>query len=147
VSYAGLLLILFGVVLFIAEIKVVSHGILAIGGVVSMVLGSLMLYEAPTPALRVSWGVILPTVAVTAGMFIVVLTAGMRALARRPMTGAAGLVGMTGVARSAIDPEGHLLVNGELWRAIADGGRIGEGETARVIAVDGLTLRVVKATP
>jgi membrane-bound serine protease (ClpP class) len=142
ISYAGLLLILFAIVLFIAEVKVVSHGVLAIGGVVAMILGSLMLYDAPTPALRVSWWVLLPTVAVTAGMFIVVLAAGVRALTRRPTEGAAGLIGMTGVVRSAVDPQGQVLVNGELWRAVTDGGPIGEGEHVRVLAVDGLTLTV-----
>jgi membrane-bound serine protease (ClpP class) len=145
VSYAGLLLILFGIVLFIAEIKVVSHGILAIGGVVAMVLGSLMLYDAPTPELRVSWWVLVPTVAATAGLFVLALTAGIRALTQRQTTGAAGLVGMAGVTRTPIDPEGHVLVNGELWRARADGGRIEEGESVRVLAVEGLTVRVVRA--
>jgi membrane-bound serine protease (ClpP class) len=147
VSYAGLLLILFAIVLFIAEVKVVSHGVLAIGGVVAMILGSLMLYDAPTPALRVSWWVILPTVGITAGVFIVVLAAGVRALARRPTTGAAGLIGMTGVVKSAIAPEGQVLVNGELWRAVTDGGPVGEGETVRVVAVEELTLTVEKALP
>jgi membrane-bound serine protease (ClpP class) len=146
ISYAGLLLILFGVVLLIAEIKVVSHGILAIGGVVSMLLGSLMLYEAPAVELRVSWWVLVPTVAVTAGVFLVAVGAGVRALARRPITGAAGLIGQTGVVRSAIDPEGQVLVQGELWRAVSAGGPIAAGETVRVTAVAGLTLTVDKAS-
>jgi membrane-bound serine protease (ClpP class) len=146
VSYAGLLLILFAIVLFIAEVKVVSHGILAIGGIVSMLLGSLMLYETPTGAIRVSLWVILPTVGITAGVFIVALTAGVRALRRRPLTGAAGMVDSTGVARSAIDPEGQVLVQGELWRAVSDAGPIGAGETVRVVAVEGLTLKVVKTS-
>ena len=147
ISYAGLLLILFGIVLFIAEVKVVSHGVLAIGGVVSLLLGSLMLYEAPAADLRVSWWVILPTVSLTAGMFIVALTAGIKALGRRPITGAAGLIGLAGVARSTLDPEGQVLVLGELWRARADAGPVAEGETVWVVAVEGLTLKVVKAAP
>jgi len=147
ISYAGLLLILFSIVLFIAEIKVVSHGVLAVGGVVSLLLGSLMLYEAPAADLRVSWWVLLPTVSLTAGMFIVALTAGVKALGRRPITGAAGLIGLTGVARSPLDPEGQVRVLGELWRARADPGPVAEGETVRVVAVEGLTLKVVKAAP
>ncbi len=147
ISYAGLLLILFGIVLFIAEIKVVSHGVLAVGGVVSLLLGSLMLYEAPAADLRVSWWVLVPTVSLTAGMFIVALTAGVKALGRRPMTGAAGLIGLMGVARSPLDPEGQVRVLGELWRARADAGPVAEGETVRVVAVEGLTLKVVKAAP
>jgi membrane-bound serine protease (ClpP class) len=145
VNYAGLLLILFAIVLFIAEVKVTSHGILAIGGIIAMVLGSLMLYETPSVAIRVSVWVILPTVGVTAGLFIVALTAGVRALRGRPLTGAAGMVGSTGVTRSAIDPEGQVLVQGELWRAVSDGGPIAVGEAVRVVAVEGLTLKVVKA--
>jgi membrane-bound serine protease (ClpP class) len=144
VSYAGLLLILFAIVLFIAEVKVASHGILAIGGVVAMVLGSLMLYDAPSGDLRVSWRVLLPTVAVTAGLFVLALTAGIRALTQRQTTGAAGLIGLTGLARTPIDPDGQVLVHGELWHARADGGRIEEGETVRVVAVEGLTVTVVR---
>ncbi|PYM37500.1 MAG: serine protease [Candidatus Rokuibacteriota bacterium] len=145
ISYAGLLLILFGVVLLIAEVKVTSHGVLAVGGVVAMLLGSLMLFDTPTAELRVSWWVILPTVGVTAAVFVVALAAGLRALARRPITGAAGMVGGTGVARSALDPTGDVLVQGELWRAVAEDGPIAIGETVRVTAIDGLTLKVVKA--
>jgi membrane-bound serine protease (ClpP class) len=146
ISYAGLLLILFGVVLLIAEVKVTSHGVLAVGGVVAMLLGSLMLFDTPTAELRVSWWVILPTVGVTAAVFVVALAAGLRALARRPMTGAAGMVGGTGVARSTLDPLGDVLVQGELWRAVAEDGPIAIGETVRVTAVNGLTLKVVKAS-
>jgi membrane-bound serine protease (ClpP class) len=146
ISYAGLLLILFGVVLLIAEVKVTSHGVLAVGGVVAMLLGSLMLFDTPTAELRVSWWVILPTVGVTAAVFVVALAAGLRALARRPITGAAGMVGGTGVARSALDPAGAVFVQGELWRAVAEDGPIAIGETVRVTAVDGLTLKVVKAS-
>ena len=146
ISYAGLLLILFGVVLLIAEVKVTSHGVLAVGGVVAMLLGSLMLFDTPTAELRVSWWVILPTVGVTAAVFAVALAAGLRALARRPITGAAGMVGGTGVARSALDPAGEVSVQGELWRAVAEDGPIAIGETVRVTAVDGLTLKVVKAS-
>jgi membrane-bound serine protease (ClpP class) len=145
ISYAGLLLILFGVVLLIAEVKVTSHGVLAVGGVVAMLLGSLMLFDTPTAELRVSWWVILPTVGVTAAVFVVALAAGLRALARRPITGAAGMVGGTGVARSALDPAGDVLVQGELWRAVAEDGPIAIGETVRITAIDGLTLKVVKA--
>ncbi len=146
ISYAGLLLILFGVVLLIAEVKVTSHGVLAVGGVVAMLFGSLMLFDTPTAELRVSWWVILPTVGVTAAVFVVALAAGLRALARRPITGAAGMVGGIGMARSALDPAGEVFVQGELWRAVAEDGPIAIGETVRVTAVDGLTLKVVKAS-
>ena len=142
INYAGILLILFAIVLFIAEVKVVSHGILGTGGVVAMALGSLMLYDAPEAGFRVSWLVIIPTVAITAGLFLFALTMGMRALARRPQLGAEALVGETGVAAGPLTPEGQVKVHGEIWRAVADR-PVADHAPVRVVAVDGLTLRVV----
>jgi membrane-bound serine protease (ClpP class) len=147
INWAGLLLILFGVVLLIAEIKVVSHGVLTIGGVVAMVLGSFMLYEAPEAGFRISWLVILPTVGATAGLVAWVVSAGLRALYRRPSTGPGDMIGRTGVARMPLAPEGQVLVEGELWRAVVDDGPVAAGEPVRVTAVEGLTLRVVPAAP
>jgi membrane-bound serine protease (ClpP class) len=144
INYAGLLLILFGIVLFIAEIKVVSHGVLAIGGTVALALGSLMLFDAPDASFRVSWWVIAPTVAATAGLFLFVVTTGVRALTRRPVLDEAGLVGKTGVARDRLAPAGQISVQGEIWRAVAEGDAVEEGTPVRVVGVDGLTLRVVR---
>jgi len=144
INYAGLLLILFGIVLLIAEIKVVSHGVLAVGGTVAMALGSLMLFDAPEIGFRVSWRVIIPTVGATAGVFLFVIAAGVRALAARSPVGAPALVGETGVARGALSPEGQVLVHGELWRAVARGTPVEEGARVRVVGVNGLTLTVEK---
>ena len=146
INYAGLLLILFGVILLIAEIKVVSHGILTIGGIISMTLGSLMLFDAPEADLRVSWWAILPTVGVTAAIFAFAVTAGVRALYQKPSTGRSSLIGQTGVARSLLEPAGQVLIHGELWNAVAVNGAVAEGEPVKVTAVDGLTLRVTRAT-
>ena len=145
INYAGLLLILFGIVLLIAEIKIVSHGVLAIGGIVSMSLGSLMLFDAPEVGFRVSWWVIGPTVAATAGLFLFVVAAGVRALGRPPTTGAEGLVGRTATVRERLGPEGQVMVSGEIWRAVAEGEPLEPGAQVRIIAVDGLTLKVAKA--
>ena len=142
INYAGLLLILFGIVLMIAEIKVVSHGVLAIGGIVALALGSLMLFDAPEVGFRVSWWVILPTVGATAGMFLVAVAAGLRALSARSPAGGSALVGQTGVARGALSPEGQVLVQGELWRAVARGAPVAEGARVRVVGANGLTLTV-----
>jgi membrane-bound serine protease (ClpP class) len=142
INYAGLLLILFGVALFIAEITVVSHGVLAIGGIVALSLGSLMLFDAPEIGFRVSWRVILPTVGATAAVVLFVLAAGVRALRSRSPVGAPALVGLTGVARGPLTPEGHVLVQGELWRAVARGAPVDEGARVRVVGVQGLTLTV-----
>jgi membrane-bound serine protease (ClpP class) len=144
INYAGLLLILFGIVLLIAEIKIVSYGVLAIGGIISMALGSLLLYEETQLGFRISWGVILPTVGVTAGLFLGVLTIGVRALRRRPMLGAAGLVGQGGIARETLAPDGQVAVQGEIWRAVAQDPPVEAGAAVRVVAVEGLTLKVVK---
>jgi len=145
INYAGLLLILFGIVLLIAEIKIVSHGVLAIGGMVSMALGSLMLFDAPEVGFRVSWWVIGPTVAATAGLFLFVVAAGVRALGRPPSTGAEGLVGRTATVRERLGPEGQVMVSGEIWRAVAEGEPLEPGAQVRIVGVDGLTLRVAKA--
>jgi len=145
INYAGLLLILFGIALLVAEIKVVSHGILAMGGIVAMALGSLMLFDAPDVGFRISWWVIAPTVGATAGVFLFVVSAGLRALRRRPLLGPLGLIGQTAVARGPIDHEGQVAVQGELWRAVAEGDPVADGTPVRVVGVDGLTLKVVKA--
>lgn len=145
INWAGLLLILFGVALLIAEIKVASHGVLTIGGVVSMVLGSFMLYEAPEAGFRVSWTVILPTVGASAGLVVWAVSAGLRAMMRPPTTGAAGMIGQHAVVRAALDPEGQVQLDGEIWRAVAEDAPVPAGETVRVTGVDGLTLRVSRA--
>ena len=145
INYAGLLLILFGIVLLVAEIKIVSHGVLAIGGIVAMALGSLMLYDATEIGFRISWWVIAPTVGATAAVFLFVVAAGVRALLGRPPLGASGLIGQVGVVREALAPSGQVAIHGELWRAVADGDAVDAGTPVRVVEVDGLTLKVVKA--
>ena len=145
INYAGLLLILFGIVLLVAEIKIVSHGVLAIGGMISMALGSLMLFDSPEVGFRVSWWVIAPTVGATAGLFLFVVAAGVRALGRPPATGAEGLIGKTATVRERLGPEGQVMVSGEIWRAVAEGEPLEPGAQVRIVAVDGLTLTVAKA--
>ena len=96
VNYAGVALILFSIILFIAEIKVISHGILTIGGIVSLVIGSLMLFQAPDPALRVSWRVMIPAVAIVSLFFVTVIAIAVKAQLRRPLGGGEGLRGAGG---------------------------------------------------
>lgn len=144
INFAGLLLILLGIVLLVAEIKVVSHGVLAIGGVIAMALGSLMLFDAPELSFRLSRWLLLATVGAVASAFLITMTAGARALRRPPMMGARGMIGTTGVARGALAPEGQVHIGGELWRAVADGGHVEDGRSVRVVDVEGLTLKVVK---
>lgn len=145
INYAGFLLILFGILLLILEIKIVSHGVLTIGGIISMVLGSLMLFDAPEADLRVSWWVILPVVGTTAGILAVAVSAGVRALYRQVLAGPSGMIGEVGVARSRLAPDGQVFIRGELWKAVAEDGVVVKGESVKVTAVEGLTLKVTKA--
>jgi membrane-bound serine protease (ClpP class) len=146
INWAGVLLILFGIVLLIAEIKVVSHGVLTIGGVIAILLGSMMLVNTTEFPVRVSWTVIVPVVALTAAIFVFAVSAGVRAQMQRPTTGTAGLLHEVGVARTPLDPEGQVVVRGELWTAVADVSGILAGERVRVVAVEGLRLRVERAS-
>lgn len=148
VNHVGLLLLLLALVLFLAEIKVVSHGILTIGGAVAFVLGATMLFESPESALRVSWGVIVPALAVTVGFFGFALAAALKARRAAPTTGSEGLIGRTAVVRApferdAASPDfrGKVMVHGELWNAIADA-PVPRGAPVEVLGADGLTLRV-----
>jgi membrane-bound serine protease (ClpP class) len=143
VNYAGILLILLGIFLFIAEIKIASYGLLSVGGVVSLALGSIMLFESPVPYLRASLIVIIPTVLVTAAFFIFALTMAIKAQMAKPATGSEGLLGETGVARTRLDPEGKVFVHGEFWNAYTDG-TIEEGEKIRVLKAEGLRVKVEK---
>ena len=100
VSYAGVLLILLALVLFIAEIKIVSHGMLTVGGVVAMTFGSLLLFQSPEPYLRISTGVILASVAMMTLFFAVVVDKAFKAQQRPPVTGREGMIGETGIAET-----------------------------------------------
>ena len=145
VNYAGVLLILLAIILFIAEIKVTSYGVLTLGGIVSLVLGSLMLIESPDPALRVSWYVILPMVLTTAGFFVFALSFALRAQMRQPTTGQEGLVGARCKVVSPIKPEGKVFVHGEYWNAESDEA-LETGETVEVVGVSELVLKVRRPT-
>jgi membrane-bound serine protease (ClpP class) len=146
VNWAGLLLLLFGVVLLIAEVKVVSHGVLAVGGVVAMLIGSLMLYDSPeTTGVRLSWYVVVPTVGTTAALVFFAVSMGIRALYRPSVTGESAMVGRVGVTRSALAPEGQVMIDGELWRAVSQDGTVAAGEPVQVAAIDGLTLKVIRS--
>ena len=141
VSYAAVSLILLGLILLIAEIKVASYGLLAVGGVVSLTLGSLMLFESPDPNFRVSLHVVLPAVGTLAAIILFVVQRALSAQARPAATGAAGLLGEVGVASTDLGPEGTVFVHGELWNATATR-PLPQGEKVRVIRVDGLHLLV-----
>jgi membrane-bound serine protease (ClpP class) len=143
INYAGLALILFGIILFIAEIKVVSHGVLTIGGVISLLMGSMMLIETPTDYMRISLSVIIPAVLVSAGFFIFAITKAINARLKKPTTGMEGLVGETGIAAVSISPEGKVSIHGEFWNAFSEQ-NIEKGEKVQAIGVVNLKLEVKK---
>jgi membrane-bound serine protease (ClpP class) len=144
INYAGVLLIILGMGLFIMEALTPTYGPLAIGGVVSLVLGATMLVDTDLPFLRVSWAVIIPVVLVTAGFFLLGLGMVVRAHRRRPTTGKRGMLGLVGEVRVPTDRRGgQVLVHGELWSAISDE-KLKKGDRARVVGVEGLVLKVEK---
>jgi membrane-bound serine protease (ClpP class) len=144
VNYAGLALIVFGVVLLLLEIKVVSHGMLAIGGIVGLLIGSLMLIR-PGPGLevmRISRALIFSTVTVTAAFFLFVIGMGLKAQRRKPVTGIESLIGETAVAMDALNPSGRVRIHGEIWNAYSISGTVDSGERLKVKQVKDLTLYV-----
>ena len=143
VNYAGIALILFGIILFIAEIKIISHGMLSVAGVISLVLGSVMLFESSAPALRVSLSVMIPTVSLVSLFFIAVVTLAVKAQRGKPSTGVEGMIGREGTAITPVHTEGRVLIKGEYWNA-SSREPIEEGAGVRVIGAAGLKLKVEK---
>ncbi len=141
VNYAGVALILFSIILFIAEIKVISNGILTIGGVVSLAIGSLMLFQAPDSSLRISWGVLIPAVSITSLFFIAVIAIALKAQLRPRQGGQEGMLGEEGVAVTDIHAEGKALIHGEHWNAISDV-PVTRGSNIRVTRVENLKVKV-----
>ncbi len=141
ISFAGLGLILLGVIFFILEIKIVSHGALGIAGVISLILGSIMLVDLPSGWLSISWVSILVVVAATVLFFVGVLSYAVKAQLAKVRTGTEGLVGEEGVAKTDVHKKGRVQVHGELWNAESDE-PIPAGERVVVVAVKGMTVKV-----
>jgi membrane-bound serine protease (ClpP class) len=141
ISWAGLLLILFAIILFILEIKITSYGLLSIAGVVSMTLGSLMLFQPGISGLQVGLGIIIPAAIVTALFFAFIVGMGLRAQSRKVVTGLEGLVGETGSVLSDLSPDGKVLVHGEVWSAHSSV-PLTRGVQIKVRAVSGMKLTV-----
>jgi membrane-bound serine protease (ClpP class) len=144
INYAGLLLILAAIVMFIAEIKVPSYGLLTVGGVVSMVLGSLMLIRTDLPSMQVSLWVILPTAIATAGFFVLVIGMAWKTHKQKPVAGIEGFIGRSGIAQTEIRPSGQVLIQGEIWEAVSSE-PVRKGETVEVTEIEGLKLHVKRS--
>jgi len=143
VNYAGILLIILALILFILEIKVTSFGMLTVGGIISLTLGSLMLFDAQAPFARLSYEVVIPVVVVTSACCVLTVYLAVKAYSRKPMTGREGLRGEIGICKSTIDPEGKVFVHGEYWNALSDE-TIPEGTQVKVLEVKDSKLKVKK---
>ncbi len=141
VNYAGVLLFVLGIVFLILEATVTSFGLLAIGGIIAMLLGSVMLIKTDVEFLQISWTVILPVVALAAGVTFFLVGMGMQAMRRPAVTGREELVGMVGIVTTALTPHGQMAVHGELWQAVSDL-PLQPGEEAEVTGIQGLQLSV-----
>ena len=144
INYAGLALIIFAVILFLLEIKIVSHGLLAIGGIVSLLLGSMMLLKSGSSpdAVRISRAVIFSATAVTAVFFLFIIGVGIKAQRRKPVTGAEAMIGATGEVIDELSPAGTVKVQGEIWNAESVAGNINAGEKVKITALKNMKVFV-----
>ena len=147
INYVGLLLIVLAIVLFILEVKVHSYGLLSVGGIAAMIIGSMMLIHSPVPEMRPSLRVIIPVAVGISLVCIFLVALVVKAHARRALTGREGMVGEIGTARTDLAPAGIVFVHGEIWRAESDV-PIRAGERIRVVALgSGLEIKVTKESP
>ncbi|MFH2042109.1 MAG: nodulation protein NfeD [Acidobacteriota bacterium] len=144
INYVGLILILLAIGLFLLEIKIQSYGVLSVGGIIAMLIGSIMLIDAPIPELKPSLKLIIPMVMGLSLIFISLVVLAVRAYTRRSVTGKEGLVGEIGLVLSVLNPEGKVFVHGEIWKATADE-KILKGAKVEVIEVlKNLSIKVRK---
>ncbi len=143
VNYAGFLIILLAIVFFFLEIKITSHGLLSLAGILCLVLGSLMLFRTPGQPMQLALSVFVPTVTVISLFFVAVASLAFRAQIRKPQTGSEALLGLVGEVVEDMDPEGKIFVNGELWNGVSEE-KIRAGERAEVVEVHNLKLKVKK---
>ncbi len=146
INYAGLALIIFALVLFILEIKIVSHGILAVGGIVSLLLGSMMLFRASSSLdmIALSTPIIIAATAITSALFLFAIGMGLKAQRLKHATGMDILIGEIGESFQDLNPTGQVQIKGDVWNAQSVSGQINKGEKVRVTATKGLTLLVEK---
>jgi membrane-bound serine protease (ClpP class) len=144
VNYAGIALIVFGIILFLLEIKIISHGILAIGGIVSVLLGSMILFRT-SPAenfVALSWSVIFTVTGISALFFLFIVTMGLRAQRSKAVSGADAMIGKTAQTLNVLDLSGQVKVMGETWNAVSLSEKINENEKVVIKEIKGLTLYV-----
>ena len=141
INYAGILLILLGVILFIAEIKIVSYGFLTIGGIICLTLGSLMLFNSGVPGFQLSLKVVAAVVGATTLVMGTGIFLAITSQRRKVRTGVEGLIGERGTVREKLDLQGKVFLHGELWNAVSSE-PMEQGVSVKVIAVEGMVLQV-----
>lgn len=146
ISFVGVGLVLLGFALIVLEVFATSHGLLTLGGVASLVLGSLSLFEVESPAVRLSWTTVAATLGTLTSLLLFILAKGLAAQRHRPHP-LTTLVGLEGEARDDLAPEGWVFVRGEYWWARAEDGPIARGERVQVIGQEGRRLRVRRIEP
>ncbi|UCD15317.1 MAG: nodulation protein NfeD [Candidatus Omnitrophota bacterium] len=142
INYAGLSLLIIGIIFFIVEAFTPTFGMFTLGGVVSFVLGSVMLFNQPE-FIKVSLKAIIPLTAFLVGFSLFVLTKVIQAHLKKSSSGKDGLIGKDGVAHTNISPKGKVFIHGEIWNAVSKDS-IKKGQTVEVINIKGLTLTVKK---
>jgi len=145
INFAGVILIIAGIILFIFEIYTPTFGLLTLGGIASLTLGSFMLTKSMAPFLQISSGVIITMIAVTGLFFVFAVTKGIRIQWKKPISGKDSMIGMIGTAKTDLNPDGQIFIYGERWQASApEGTHIKKGEKVKVIYSEGLRLIVKK---
>ena len=144
INYAGLALIIFSIILFLLELKIASHGLLAIGGVISLLLGSMMLIKSDSSLemVKISQSVIISATAVSALFFLFIIGFGLKAQKTKVMTGIEGLLGDVGEVLDSLSPTGTVRVQGEIWNAESLAGTINTGEKVRIKEMKNMKLFV-----
>jgi len=141
VNYAGALLFILGIVMLMLEMTVTSYGVLALGGTTAMILGSLFLINRDFPYYQISWSVMLPVFTLAIIVTWLVIQFGVQALRTRTRTGNEGMVGLIGLAKTDLDPQGKIFVQGEIWNAVSTS-PVPEGQPIQITHLDGLTAHV-----
>ena len=144
VNYGGIVLIIFGIFLFIVEIFTPTFGAFTLGGIISLLVGSLMLNKVNVPFLRISLQVILPMIFTTLIFFVFAVGKAIKIQFKKPSTGKEGMIGQIGICKTDLNPFGIILIHGELWQAESISGPIKKGERVLVKEVEGLKLKVEK---
>jgi membrane-bound serine protease (ClpP class) len=144
VNYAGVLLIVLAFGLFIGEVLTTTFGIFTAGGIISLVIGSLMLFKGASPVFQINPWLIATVTIIIASLFAFIINRVIAAHRRQATTGREELVGKTAVVKVALDPEGTVFFKGERWEAVSDKGRIEPGEEVIITKVEGLKLWVTK---